>query len=62
MNYPCLIYFKENPTELESTLRVYENPRNFILYISSYSLIANMGVQNASDVSFNWKGIKKCSE
>ena len=62
MNYPCLIYFKENPTELEITLRMYENPRNFILYISSYSLIANMGVQNASDVSVNWKGIKKCSE
>ena len=60
--YCCLLHFKDNPTELEGTLRGYENPKAFLLKVSSYSLIDNMALESPSNVSFNWKGIKKCSE
>ena len=62
MNYRCLIYLKENPEDLKDTLSRYENPRCFLLKVSSNRLIDAMQIGSATDVSFNWKQSKKCSE
>jgi len=62
MNYHCLIYFKENPSELEATLTMYENPRTYLLTVSSNRLLDAMQINSATEVSFNCNGIQKCYE
>ena len=62
MNYHCLIYFKENPSELETTLTMYENPRTYLLTVSSNRLLDAMQINSATTVSFNCNGIQKCYE
>ena len=62
MNYHCLIYFKEHPLELETTLKMYTNPRSYLLTVSSNRLLDAMEINSATEVSFNCNGIQKCYE
>ena len=50
-----MIYFKENPKKMVETLKYYENPKAYLVKISSYEMILEMKIDKASDVSFNCK-------
>ena len=48
-----MIYLKAKPEELKETMRYYENPRRYLLQVSSYKLLNDMNISGISEVSFN---------
>ena len=48
-----MIYFKTKPDELMKTLKFFENPRKYLLRVSSYKMINDMNIHSVSEVSFN---------
>ena len=48
-----MIYFKTKPDELMKTLKFFENPRKYLLRVSSYKMINDMNISGTSEVSFN---------
>ena len=56
------MYFKDNPEEMVHILSRYKTPRNYLLSITSYSIISSMNIGSPSDVSFTCKLTEKLSE
>ena len=48
-----MIYFKTKPDELMKTLKFFENPRKYLLRVSSYKIMNDMNIPSVSEVSFN---------
>lgn len=49
------MYFKDNPEEMVHILSRYKTPRNYLLSITSYSIISSMNIGSPTEVSFTCK-------